>query len=134
MNKNKQDRDYYWYLGKHLITFLVLSVLNQDTEDAKGWTAYNLIKKIKEASGDKIFLRAGSLYPLIQKMEEKDRVIKKDIELQKSRSTGTRREKAIYSITDLGRAEFKKMSEEWKEIEEFIWYLLGDTKKGLENE
>jgi len=134
MNENKQDRDYYWYLGKHLITFLVLTILNQDTEDAKGWTAYNLIKKIKEASDDKIFLRAGSLYPLIQKMEEKDRVIKKDIELQKSRSTGTRREKAIYSITDLGRAEFKKMCEEWKEIEEFIWHLLGDTKKGLENE
>jgi len=134
MNENKQDRDYYWYLGKHLITFLVLTILNQDTEDAKGWTAYNLIKKIKEASGEKIFLRAGSLYPLIQKMEEKDRVIKKDIELQKSRSTGTRREKAIYSITDLGRAEFKKMCEEWKEIEEFIWHLLGDTKKGLENE
>ena len=125
MNENKEERDYYWYLGKHLIIFLILTILNKHESQGKGFTAYILIKKIKQASNNKINLRAGTVYPLIQNMEESG-LVKKEIGVQKSRSTGTYRERAIYSITNFGKSEFLEMKKEWNEIQDFIKTFIED--------
>jgi len=50
-------------------------------------------------------------------------MVKKNLIVQKPGPTGTRREKAVYSITDRGKRILQEMRTEWKEIQNIITRL-----------
>jgi DNA-binding PadR family transcriptional regulator len=121
LSKKNHERDYYSYLGKDFIIFLVLLALNHKSDEESKNTAYNLIQKIRKDSrkisgSGEIVLRAGSLYSLVQKMEESGWINRKYEDW--GEKTGSK--KAVYTLTDDGRAELLKMSVDWNNIKQLI--------------
>lgn len=122
LNTNSPERDYYSYLGKDLIIFLVLLALNQESDEKKKNTAYNLIQRIKRdsknipGSSGEIILRAGSLYSLVQRMEEFGWVNRKYEDW--GEKTGSK--KAVYTLTERGRDQLNEMHNDWKIIKQLI--------------
>ena len=83
------------------LDLMVLSVLS---EEAK--YGYLIQKHIRDASGDRVKLKAGTLYPLLHRLEAE-----KLIRSRWDQATGRRRK--WYELTAAGRRRLQKQAEEW---------------------
>lgn len=94
-------------INKNLITgstaMLILKLL--DGEDMYG---YQMIDTLAKRSDDTFSLKAGTLYPLLHDLEEKDMVNS----YEKSADSGRLRK--YYSITKKGRGMLAEKEDEWK--------------------
>ena len=89
------------------VTMLLLKLLSE-----KDMYGYEMIATLRERSNNVFELKAGSLYPLLHSMEEKDLVVSFEKEvLGKIRK--------YYSLTKEGKKVLKH-KEEWKEYTQAV--------------
>lgn len=90
------------------VTMLLLKLLSE-----KDMYGYEMIATLRERSNNVFELKAGSLYPLLHSMEEKDLVVSFEKEvLGKIRK--------YYSLTKEGKKALKRKEEEWKEYTQAV--------------
>jgi len=94
------------------LDLMVLAVLDQ--EDQYG---YLIQKKIREASGEKISMSAGTMYPLLHRLEGE-----KLIRSRWDDTTGRRRK--WYSLTAAGRKRLTKQATQWNQYMECMAQLM----------
>lgn len=90
------------------VTMLILKLLSE-----KDMYGYEMIATLRERSNNVFELKAGSLYPLLHSMEEKNLVVSFEKEvLGKIRK--------YYSLTKEGKKVLKQKEEEWKEYTQAV--------------
>lgn len=90
------------------VTMLLLKLLSK-----KDMYGYEMIMTLRERSNNVFELKAGSLYPLLHSMEEKNLVTSYEQEvLGKVRK--------YYSLTNEGKKALKHKEEEWKEYTQAV--------------
>ncbi len=94
------------------LDLMVLSVLAEGSQ-----YGYSMQKRIRAASGDRVNLPAGTLYPLLHKLEE-DKLIRSRWETE-----GGRRRK-WYDLTAKGRRRLTEQAKEWNSYAECLSRLL----------
>jgi DNA-binding PadR family transcriptional regulator len=94
------------------LDLMVLSVLNDGSK-----YGYLIQKQISEASGNRITLAAGTLYPLLHRVEE-DKLIRS----RWDESTG--RGRKWYEITAAGKHRLQKQAQDWKEYARCMEQIL----------
>ena len=119
MAKINTSREYNAYLGKELSTLLLLSTLKVN----KSSSTYDLIKDIKKMTENRISFRAGTIYPLMVKLEEQ-KILLKTIEDTPSRSEGVTRQKSVYSLSKKGQRFLTEKKRDWYDLEIIVNELL----------
>lgn len=104
------------YISKGVSKLLLLSIISKN----EGLSGYQIVKKIKEISNEKISLKIGSIYPQLDQIE-KDNYIIKEIE---SVSESTHMTKAVFTISKQGIQELQNMILEWNVFTKDITNLL----------
>lgn len=94
------------------LDLMVLSVLAGQPQ-----YGYSIQKQIREASRERVDLPAGTLYPLLHRLEA-DRLIRSKWD----DSTGRRRK--WYELTAAGRQRLKQQAQDWNHYAECIRQLL----------
>lgn len=94
------------------LDMMVLSVLNEQAQ-----YGYAIQKKILGASGGRVDLKAGTLYPLLHRLEAN-----KWIRSRWDETTGRRRK--WYELTSLGRRRLRQQANEWQQYAECVSQLL----------
>ena len=103
------DRD----LLRGSIDLMVLSVL------AEGPTyGYEIQKRLLAASADQLDLKAGTLYPILHKLEA-DKLV------SPSWDTTTGRRRRFYKLTKSGHAKLKSRADQWHQYAATMHNLLG---------
>lgn len=105
---DKFERD----LLRGSLDLMVLAVLDQ--EDQYG---YVIQKKISEASAGKVSMSAGTMYPLLHRLEGE-----KLIRCRWDDSTGRKRK--WYSLTAAGRKRLKRQANQWNQYVECMAGLM----------
>ena len=86
--------------------------------ESKDMYGYEMIETLREKSENVFELKAGTLYPLLHTMEEKNYVTCYEQEV----SGKTRK---YYSLTKEGKKQLKYKEEEWKEYTRAVGNVLG---------
>jgi len=105
-------------LMKGTTVTLVLKVIN--TRKCYG---YDIIKRVKELSGDTFNLKEGTLYPILHTLEND-----KLIESSWSEETGQRKRK-YYKITRKGKQLLGEKQKEWESFRTAVDQLLATRSK-----
>lgn len=95
------------------LELMVLSVLSDGSK-----YGYLIQQRLRDASGEQVELKAGTLYPILHKLETK--------KLVRSRwddSTGRRRK--WYDLTPAGKKQLKVRVDEWQEYVDCLRRVLG---------
>ena len=95
------------------MTMLILKLLSE-----KDMYGYEMISVLRERSENVFELKAGTLYPLLHSLEEKNL-----LESYEQEFLGKVRK--YYSITKEGRKLLEEKQEEWKEYSRGITGVLG---------
>ncbi len=95
-----------------IFKILLLGIVYKD--EAYG---YDIIEKIKVISNSEILMKEGTLYPLLKSLQNKQL-----IRSNWKKSKGGKPRK-YYSITELGKIEYKKLRSEWNMMNLMITYL-----------
>ena len=104
------------FISKGTSQLLLLGIISKN----RGFSGYQIVKKIKEQTGNKISLKIGSIYPQLDQLEKMN-LIRKEIE---SVSESTHMQKAVYSITKTGNQELQNMINSWSEFMKIMNDLL----------
>ena len=102
------------------LDLMVLSVLAD-----KSQYGYAIQKQIRDASSEQVKLPAGTLYPLLHRLED-ERLIRSRWE----KSTG--RPRKWYEITAAGRKQLASQAKQWQSYSQCVERLL--TMVGLQTE
>ena len=86
--------------------------------EAKDMYGYEMIETLREKSENVFELKAGTLYPLLHTMEEKNYVT-----LYEEEVSGQTRK--YYSLTKEGKKPLKTKEEEWNEYAKAVGNVLG---------
>ena len=95
------------------LDLMVLSVVAEEPQ-----YGYLIQKKIKLASGEKVKLPAGTLYPLLHRLES-DKLIRSKWD----KSTGRKRK--WYEITAKGRKRLTAQANQWQQYADCVSSLVG---------
>ena len=88
---------------------IILSILSNGES-----YGYEIIKRIKELSGDKIEFKDGTMYPVLHRLEKKGLIES----FWKQSDTGRKRK--YYKITIKGKQELQLEKENWSTINNII--------------
>jgi len=113
MVTNKFERD----LLRGSLDLMVLSVL----AGGGGKYGYLIQKEVREASGGRVDLQAGTLYPLLHRLED-------DGLIRSSWDDSTGRERKWYELTAAGRKRLSVQAQEWADYAACIRQLLAIAK------
>ena len=94
------------------LDLMVLSVLASGPQ-----YGYSIGRRLREASGGMVALQAGTLYPLLHRLES-DRLIRSKWD----ESTGRRRK--WYELTAAGRKRLQRQARQWHEYVQCLSRLL----------
>lgn len=94
---------------------MILSILADESQ-----YGYLIQQKLKEASREMVDLKAGTLYPILHRLEAD-----KFIRSRWDHSTGRKRK--WYEITATGKKQLTKQATEWQTYVECIQNLLGQV-------
>jgi PadR family transcriptional regulator PadR len=100
------------------LDLMVLSVLVDGPK-----YGYLIQQRLDDASGGAVRVAAGSLYPLLHRLEA-DKLLKSRVE----RSTG--RERKWYELTAAGRRRLEKQAQEWNRLAACLGELLRPVLEG----
>jgi len=78
---------------------------------------YLIQKEVREASGSRVDLQAGTLYPLLHKLED-ERLVKS------SWDDSTGRQRKWYELTAAGRKRLSAQAQEWADYAACVRQLL----------
>jgi len=101
-------------LPKGDLPLLVLAVLNEGSRHG-----YAIAREIERISDNALSMREGSLYPALRVLETDGMIVGK-WEIQ---PVGPARK--VYSLSDKGRAELARRTEDWRRYASFINAVLG---------
>ena len=101
------------------LDMMVLAVLDQGDQ-----YGYVIQKKIRGASGGKVSMSAGTMYPLLHRLEGE-----KLIRSRWDDSTGRRRK--WYALTAAGRKRLTKQANQWNQYVQCMAELMGGYFKSL---
>ena len=107
MSKNHQNE---WMRGS--LNLMVLSVLAEESI-----YGYLIQQRLRESSRGMVNLQAGTLYPLLHRLEA-DKLIR----ARWDKSTGRRRK--WYSITAAGRRRLRQEANQWNEYAQCLARML----------
>ncbi len=84
---------------------------------------YQIIKRVRQASGGKLEWSTSLLYPVLHRME-KEKLIKSHWEL-----SGKGRMQRVYQITELGRKELSAEKKRWVSVHDVMqeFWMKGDV-------
>ena len=111
--------DFNSELIRGSLDLLVLSTLQ---EGAK--YGYLIQQTLREGSAERVRLTAGSLYPILHRLEA-ERLVK----AKWDDSTGRRRK--WYSLTAAGRKQLSRRAAQWREYVDCLRELLGPVLEAL---
>lgn len=94
------------------LELMVLSIVSQESV-----YGYLIQKKLNLASGGKVKLPAGTLYPLLHRLES-DKLI------QSSWDSSTGRRRKWYSVTSKGKKRLKIQAEQWQQYADCVSKLI----------
>ncbi|QEG25209.1 lineage-specific thermal regulator protein [Mariniblastus fucicola] len=103
------------------LDLMVLAVLDQGDQ-----YGYLIQKQIREASGEKVSMSAGTMYPLLHRLEGE-----KLIRSRWDESTGRRRK--WYSLTAAGRKRLTKQANQWNQYVQCMAELMQGYIQPLPN-
>lgn len=109
---NSKSEKFERELLRGSLDLMVLSVLSGEPQ-----YGYSIQKQIREASRERVDLAAGTLYPLLHRLES-DRLIRS----RWDDSTGRRRK--WYELTAAGRQRLNQQAQDWNHYAECIRQLL----------
>jgi len=115
--RKRTDREYSAHL-QGTLDLLILRVLIFGRQHGQG-----IARSIQEQSDDVLIVDHGSLYPALQRLEEREW-----IEAEWGVSDSNRKAR-FYSITRKGRAELTREESEWRRIAKAIGRILGPARK-----
>lgn len=95
------------------LDLMILSVLSDGAQ-----YGYLIQQKLKEASGELVELKAGTMYPILHRLESK-----KLVRCRWDESTGRRRK--WYELTAAGKKQLKKRVTEWQAYVQCLQGILG---------
>jgi len=95
------------------LELMVLSIIADESQ-----YGYEIRKRLQQASGSQIDLSAGTLYPLLHRLEA-DGLISSRWEA----ATGRRRR--WYAITAAGKKSLQQRASDWHRYAESMWELVG---------
>ncbi|MCB8815394.1 PadR family transcriptional regulator [Desulfosporosinus shakirovi] len=95
-------------------TMLILKLL--ESEDMYG---YQMIEELNRKSNNVFELKAGTLYPLLHSLEQKELLTSYEETVEKARV------RKYYSITPKGRKRLEEKREEWQEYTAAVNQVLG---------
>jgi PadR family transcriptional regulator, regulatory protein PadR len=101
-------------LMKGSIDILLLSLISR-----KEMYGYEMVKSLKETSGDLYNMSEGTLYPALKRLEKNEWLTS----YWKETDKGSRRK--YYKITENGELNLSQKLEEWKSVNELIFKCLG---------
>ncbi|WP_421383872.1 PadR family transcriptional regulator [Bacillus salacetis] len=104
-------------LMKGSIDILLLSLISK-----KDMYGYEMVKKLKESSGDLYNMSEGTLYPALKRLEKNEWVTSYWNETDK----GSRRK--YYRITERGVAELSAKLKDWQAVHRLIDKTLGGAE------
>ena len=102
------------------LDLMILSALSE-----RPLYGYLIQKRLREASGNTIRLQAGTLYPLLHRLESAGAIASRW-----DKSTG--RERKWYDLTEKGRRRLQHQAAEWHRYVECLRNLLRPALAGLE--
>jgi transcriptional regulator len=111
--RKRSDREYSAHL-QGTLDLLVLRTLIFGAQHGQG-----IARAIKEQSGDVLIVDHGSLYPALQRLEQRG-----FIEAEWGTSDNNRRAR-FYTLTRKGRKELVAEQSEWQRIASAIMRVLG---------
>lgn len=79
---------------------------------------YSLLKRLREASEHRHLIQAGTLYPILHRLEYEGAIASRWEEV------GERKRK-WYSLTDKGRARLADSAGQWRAFSDYVNRLLG---------
>jgi DNA-binding PadR family transcriptional regulator len=94
------------------LDLMVLSVLAGGNK-----YGYLIQKEVREASGSRVDLKAGTLYPLLHKLED-ERLVRSTWD------SATGRQRKWYELTSAGRRRLTAQAQEWTDYAACIQQLL----------
>lgn len=97
------------------LDMLLLRILSRESLHG-----YAVNKRLQEASGDRLVIPQGSLYPALHRLENRGL-------LAGDRTTIRGREAKVYSITDKGRRHLKEEVSGWEELSVAISLVLEEA-------
>ncbi len=95
-------------------TMLILKLL-----DERNMYGYQMIEELRKKSNNAFELKAGTLYPLLHTLEQKNMLTSYE------ETADNARVRKYYSITKLGRKQLKEKKEEWKAYTSAVNGVLG---------
>lgn len=99
------------------MTLLILGLI--ENKDMYG---YEMIDELRKRSDDTFDLKAGTLYPLLHGLEQKDMIFSYEEEAESGRK------RKYYGITKNGRKLLKDKKKEWKEYSNAVNKVIGGFK------
>jgi DNA-binding PadR family transcriptional regulator len=94
-------------LGKDLIAASAVPIILSILSDRESY-GYQIIKNVSELSEGRMNWKEGTLYPLLNKMEQRGLV------KSEWRSTEDNRRRKYYTIEEKGREELEMEMDQWK--------------------
>ncbi len=110
-------------VDKSLVSGSMAMLLLQLLEE-RDLYGYEMIETLRSRSNQVFELKAGTLYPLLHSLEEKQMVT-----VYEQETAGKVRK--YYSITKEGKHFLKKKKEEWKEYTEGVQGVIGGLAYGI---
>jgi len=114
--RKRVDREYAAHL-QGTLDLLILRTLLFGAEHGQG-----ISRAIQSQSGDVLIVDHGSLYPALQRLEERG-----FIDAEWGTSENNRRAR-FYSLTRKGRKELVREESEWRRIVSAIMRILGPAR------
>lgn len=105
-------------ISKELIaassSIIILSILKESEN-----YGYQIIKKVKELSGEKINWTDGMLYPVLHRLESKGFIS------SSWKESDIGRKRKYYKITEIGRNELKNEKKQWSTVNNTLGAIWG---------
>ena len=110
---------YERQMKKGVLDMLVLKLLEEEPQ-----YGYQLITEMKEKSDGTFFLKEGTLYPILYRLEDE-----KFVESKWSEPEGKQVARKYYVITEQGKMALKEISAIWKQINSGVRQIMEGMEK-----
>ncbi|MHA1996202.1 MAG: PadR family transcriptional regulator [Candidatus Hodarchaeales archaeon] len=125
-NEQNQIIDFKSFLGRSLLSLLILCVINLEGP----CTGYSIIKKIRKMTNGTLMLKAGTVYPVLESLKE-DNLIIKESQKAENRTKNGFRIRSVYKLTNTGLEILKKEWEKWEQLQNIL-VVFTPIKKRVE--
>ena len=114
--KGIMNDKYERQMKKGVLDMLVLRMLKTEVK-----YGYQIIKELREKSGEIFLLKDGTLYPILYRLEDDGLVVSRW-----SEAVGKQVPRKYYEITEEGKRALAEIVEVWKRISDGVGKIMED--------